>query len=458
MANPFTPFTSWLATRSAGLWRRYGGVGVGLRVRLLHQGSRIDYEREAGDTWTNSVVALGLQWLEDRWTKPPVRLCKISRSGDHVPLGRHEFLDLWARPNPYDTRRNLETAIGLDLKTDGNAYLLKVRSRAGKVVQLWWVPSFLVDPQWPADGSEFLSGYAIRRDGDVYYVPREDMIHFRLGRDPRNERRGLSALKSQLREICTDNEASTYTASLLRNSAVPGLMVVPDSETLRPNRDDAEQIKERIRDSFTGDSRGDSIVLLGKYKVQPVGFSPEQLQLRDLPNRAMSRIAAAMGVAAMSLGLDDPNKTYSNLAEANRASWSTITALQTVVAEALRWQLLSEFVDPYSHVVEYDYTAIDELNEDLDRKHTRVREDWKAGLLTQANAQELLGYDVDPEGDRYYPGTGGDDPEAPALPIGQRPGGAVEPDGDEAEDEDEDEGEEPEDDPPPSKRFTLPGY
>lgn len=396
-----------------GLWRRFGGTGFNV-VRLLTPGSRFDYEREAWPVWKNSVVALAVQWLGARFPKPPLRACSIDRRGDHVPLPRHPVIDRWNRPNPYYGRRVMETACGLSLRCDGNAYVFKQRARSGEVIALWWVPHERVAPQWDTqDPNSYIEGYLVRRDDGEWYVRREDMVHLRVGIDPHNERLGLSATKAQVREICVDNEASTHTAALLRNCAVPGLMIAPANEKLRPSKDDAERIKGTIRDSFTGEGAGDAIVLAGQYKVETVGLSPEALRLDKLPARSEARIAASMGVASMSLGLPDPNKTYANLAEANRASWSTITEVQEIIAEGLRYQLLPEYDDPDKIVLEYDYTGIAELNEDLKAKHDRVREDWKAGLVTLASAQELLGYEVDPDGERYYPNTGWTDPDAP---------------------------------------------
>lgn len=394
-----------------GIWPRQGGGGFTSRWHLLAPGSIQDYEAIAGDTWLNSVVALGLKWMQDRASKPPVRLCKIARNGDYVPLPKSPAIDLWNRPNPWFGRIDMEAAVLLSLVVDGNAYVQKVRDGSGRVVELWWLPHFSVEPKWPSDGSTFIDYYQIEVDGALFDLPASDVIHYRVGVDPRNTRKGLAPLKAQLREVVTVNEESAYTASLLRNSAVPGLMIVPDDERLRPSKDDAEAIKNKVSEAYAGDNRGGTMVLAGKYKVVPVGFSPEQLKLDTLPLVAVARVASAIGVAPMSLGLPDPGKTYSNLAEANRASWSGVTALQDRIAERNRWSLLPEFgIDPYAHVLEYDYNAIAELNESLDLLHARVREDYKAGLMMKNEARELIGLEPDPDGDVFFPGTGGGEP------------------------------------------------
>jgi HK97 family phage portal protein len=401
VANPLARLSSYLG----GLWQRWNGTGWG-RLRLLLPGTRFDYEREAGDTWTNSIVAIALQWLGDRFPRPILRVSKIARSGDYVPLGRHPLVDLWSRPNPHYTRRTLEKAIGLSLKVDGNAFVWKRRNLRGQVIELWWLPHYAAAPVYPADGSAYLTAWRFQIDGLEYDLPPEDVIHFRDGIDPRNDRLGLSALKAQLREVCTINEESSYTATILNRCGVPGMVVMPaDKEKGRFDPVQARRAAESIDDATRGDRRGSTVGMTGAVDVKILGFSPEQLRLDRLPLSAQARIAAACGTALMSLGLPDPGKTYSNLGEANRSSWGTIVAIQELQAETLRWQLLPEFDDPHGYTIEYDYSLINELQEDLSQLHARAREDWKAGGITLNEYREAIGLEPVDDGDRFFPGT-----------------------------------------------------
>lgn len=397
-----------------GLWSRYGGWGWS-RIRLFLPSSRFDWEREAGDFWMNSVVALAISWLGDRFPRPLIRVAKVNRKGEYLPVGRHAATDLWQRPNPFYGRRTLEKAVGLSLKCDGNAYIYKVRDRGGRVRELWWIPHYRCLPTWPSDGSEYIDGYRVWLDTAVYHLPKEDVIHIRDGIDPRNERLGLAALRANLREVCTVNFESGFTASLMKNSGVPGYAIVPDGDGdgPRPSPAAAKEIKETFVENFSNDRTGEPIVMAGRYKLIELGFSPEKLRLKELPEAAIGRIAAAIGVAPMSLGLPDPGKTYSNLAEANRTSWGTIVAVQELVGEALRWQLLPEAiateaglsspgVNPHEYVVEYDYTNIQELQEALDAIAARVRENFKADLITRNEGREELGYEKVGDGDVFF--------------------------------------------------------
>jgi HK97 family phage portal protein len=416
-----------------GLWSRYGGWGWS-RIRLFLPSARFDWEREAGDLWMNSVVALALSWLGDRFPRPLVRVSRINRKGEFQPVGRHAATDLWQRPNRYYGRRTLEKAVGLSLKVDGNAYIYKVRDGAGRVCELWWIPHFRCLPTWPSDGSKYIDGYRVWLDTAVYHLPPEDVIHVRDGIDPRNERLGLAALRACLREACTVNFESGFTAALMKNSGTPGYAIVPDGDGPgggpRPSREAATEMKEDFVEKFGGDRTGEPVVMAGKYKLVELGFSPEKLRLKELPQNAISRIAAAIGVAPMSLGLEDPGKTYSNLAEANRTSWGTIVAVQELVGEALRWQLLPEPIrpegglespgcDPHQFLIEYDYSNVQELQESLDALAARVRENFKADIVRKNEAREELGYEPDPDGDVYFSeiragGAGKPDPDADA--------------------------------------------
>src|SRR5262249_36580728 len=156
---------------------------------------------------------------------------------------------------------------------------------------------------WPDDGSEYITGWKVYVDTREYLIPVEDIIHVRDGIDPRNDRLGISALKSCVREICTINEEAGYTAAILKNPGVPALMITPDDDQARINKQDADQIRDRIRDNYGGDRRGETVVLSGKAKVERVGYSPEQLALHTIPERATARIGGAIGVAPMSMGL-----------------------------------------------------------------------------------------------------------------------------------------------------------
>jgi HK97 family phage portal protein len=363
---------------------------------------RLDHQAEAGPIWCNSIVAIAVKWLGDRFPRPRLVVYKIDRAGKWKPIPDNDVIKLWIKPNPDYSRRALEKAIGLSLVVDGNAFVHKVYDGKGKISELWWIPHQLVRP-WYED--RVFRGWKVMAGGAEQEIPREEMIHIRDGIDPYVTRLGMSAVKAQLREICIVNEEGAFTYSILHNAGVTGLILSPkDNEFARMvKKEDADDIKERMKDATGGSKRGSTVVLKGPWDVKSVGFSPEQLAIKELPRNALARIAAATGVANMSMNLPDPDKTYANLEAANKASWGTVCAIQELIAEGIRDNLFPEFgLDPLTFNVGYDYSEIQELQESEDAIHKRAREDWLGSITTQNEARELLGLPADPDGDRYY--------------------------------------------------------
>lgn len=426
------------ATVSA-VWSRIGGLGIGSRLRFLLPGARFDYEREAGDTWMNSIVAICIKWVGDNYRKPILEVRRLLKDGSKQVVPYHKLVKLANRPNPHYGGKQLWKAVALSLVCDGNAYIIKIRNTFKEPIQLYWVPHWLIQPVWPEDGSTYVSGYQFLRDYEVVNIPAVNVIHIRDGIDPRNDRLGLSALKAQMREICTDNDSSGYTATLMRNLGVPGIVAIPKNPGQRIDPAAAKKIKEKIRDSGTGEDRGDTLVFNEQIDLVKIAWTPEQMRLDKLPARAESRICASIGLSPMTVNLPDANKTYSNYAEANSAAWRhCMVPMQDLTAESLRYDLLPEFDDPDQYEVGYDYSQVEALQEDLASKHGRVRDDYKCGLITQNEGREKIGEDPHPDGDRFYPGTT-EDSTPPALAFGPNqvaPGQADQVDDDEDEDDD----------------------
>ena len=329
------------------VWSRLGGLGFGSRLRFLLPGAKFDYEREAGDLWVNSVVAICVKWAGDNFPKPKLRVNKQLKNGQLDAIPDHAMVALLKRPNPHYTGRTLSKALVLSLICDGNAYAIKIRNAYKQVIGLYWVPHWLMQPVWPEDGSTYIRAYQYLLDYQLCEVAPEDVVHFRDGIDPRNDRLGISALKAQLREVCTDNEVSGYTASIMRNSGVPGLVVTPKVPGGKFTETQANLTKAKIEDRLSGEKRGQAAVFSELIEIHELGFSPEKLRLEKLPARGEARICASIGLSPMVVGLPDPNKTYSNYKEATTAAWrQCLIPIGDLMAETFQWELLPEFDDP----------------------------------------------------------------------------------------------------------------
>jgi hypothetical protein len=78
------------------------------------------------------------------------------------------------------------------------------------------------------------------------------VVHFRFGKDPRNLLRGFSPLAAVMREVYTDDQAANFTAAILKNLGIIGVIFAPE------RGDNPERIGEELKDYVQPDSRGRS--------------------------------------------------------------------------------------------------------------------------------------------------------------------------------------------------------
>lgn len=365
--------------------------------------SRYDWQREVGDGWDSSVVSAPLGWLCRTFPESPL-MAEQLRDGSWEMMDSHPAVDLLHRPNPFFSGELLWMATILSLYADGNAYWIKAQDAQLRTIELWWVPTALMEPKWPRDGGEFISHYEYKPDTNAIRLEVDQVVHFRMGIDPNNIRKGLSPLKAVLREIASDNEASNFAASLLRNMGVPGLIVSPDGDAVVED-DDLDDAKNALAEHFTGDRRGKPFVAGAPTKVQQFGFNPQQMDMRTLRRLPEERVTAAIGVPAIVAGLGAglDRSTFANMAEAREMAYeSTIIPLQRIVLADLNHQLMVDFEPDLNRVrLRFDLSDVRVLQEDENKKIERKLKELSGGAITVAEYRRETGRDAGPEHDVY---------------------------------------------------------
>lgn len=369
--------------------------------------TRFDYGREV-TPGANAIVMAVVGWLMRTFPEAPPRVLK--RVGTELTaMPDHPMVQLLRRPNPFYSGVLLWMATVASFILDGNSYWIKVRSRAGKVVELWWIPPFMVVPCWPDDGSTFIGWYEYRPDGRLQPIRLEivDVVHFRYGMDPDNPRKGLAPLAALLREIFTDDQGANFTAALLRNLGVPGVVISPDDRDTEIGKPEADQLKSEFSNRFGGDRRGEPLVLSGKTKVTVLSFSPEQMNLKALRRIPEERVTAVIGIPAMVVGLGAglDRSTFTNYREAREAAYeSNVIPTQRLFAEELRVQLLSDFGEIANFEVDFDLANVRVLQDDQDKLFARMRGALLAGGIPLNTYLRKIGEAELPaaQGDVFY--------------------------------------------------------
>lgn len=374
---------------------------------------RTRYAGELQQGLNSSIVLAVTGWAQRNFTQAPLRVRKITQDGKRLrydpvlpsDAGPGAILQLWDYPNDYYSGRTLQKAMLLDYMTEASCYALKLRNGAGRVVELWWLPAMLVTPY--GNEHEYISYYRYNPNGIPIDIPPSEVIHIKDGMDPRDPKQGLNRLKALAREIFTDEEAAQFSATVLSNMGVPGVIISPESTGIAANNRIADPagVKQRYIETFGGERRGEPMVLTAPTKVQVLSWSPDDMKLTDLRRVPEERLAAVFGIAAVVVGLGAglDRSTYSNMEEARQAAteeflvphWSDWGA-------DLRVQLLNEFADWKQYVVDFDLTEVRVLQEDQNKLWERNLNALNRGGITRRVFKENVGEEADDTDDVYY--------------------------------------------------------
>jgi len=359
-----------------------------------------DYSRDVGDGMSSSVIVAPVMWIARTYPEAP--LC-VERRGEIVP--DHPMAELIRNPNPYYSGHVLQMATLIDVVLNGNGYWLKVRNRMRGPIQLWYAPSWLMKPCAPVDGSVYISHYEYSPLGLPIRVEVEDVVHLRYGLDPRNIRLGLGQLTSLLREVFTDDEAAAFTATILRNAGIPGIVVSPGESGASVTDQDKKDTKEYFKSAFGGESRGEPLVMTGPTKVEQFGFSPQQLDLAKLREIPEERVCAVLGIPAAVVGFGSglaQTKVGATMAEMREMAYeSCIIPLQRLISADLDRQLLPDFETDSTARTVYDLSDVRVLQEDQNRLAMRMDTMVRGGWILVSEARREMRFEVKPEHEIY---------------------------------------------------------
>ena len=384
---------------------RHATTGI---ADLLSPNSRYDYSKETKVT-DNSAVSAGVGWFARTFSEAPIAVFTDEDGTLEITPG-HPMTDLIRHPNDHYAGITLMNATVTDFLVDGNAYWLVSRDAQNRPVELWYLPTSTVEPKRPDNGSEFISHYVYTPGQTSLRLEPMDVIHFRDGIDPKNTMKGLSRLHALIREIWTDNEASNYTASLLRNLAVPGLIFSPDDAGAQGlDKEARDNIRKQFAQAFGRDKRGGVMVGSGKTKIDVVSFNPKEMDMEMIRAIPESRIAAALGIPAALLGyLIGLKQTAvgATLAELRELGYENgIIPVQRQISEQLDLQLLPQVGALPGEEAGFDLRRVRVLQDDQDDLSTRTLAQVAGGVLKVTDAQRVLGIPVDETQDAYLRNT-----------------------------------------------------
>ena len=364
---------------------------------------------EIGDGTGNSAVVACLNVLATAFAEPGLIISTRNSEGDYSRDMNHPLARLFRRPNPYMTQQLLANYIVTALNAAGDAFIYKNRNARGQVVELVPLMPHLVTAK--GNENELITHFNYQPQGgmqgeETVKIEKADMVHLRQNVDPNNMRRGMAPLKAVLREIAGDEAAGQYTAALLHNMAVPGVILSPRDDAMGgPTREEAEGIADMYKQKFGGKNRGAPMVLSGAMNVEIVSFSPDQMKLAELRRIPEERVSAVLGVPAVLAGLGAglDSATYNNTKELREFfTESKMVPMWSMVAQEVTHQLLRpEFGGNDNQYCEFDVDNVRALAVDKDNLYKRMNTAVQGGWVTIGEARKVVGLEADNRHDVY---------------------------------------------------------
>lgn len=264
----------------------------------------------------------------------------VYRKRDDEELPDHKLRQLIHIPNRWMSEYDYWETISFHLDIAGNAYIQKVRNAGRRIAYLWLLRPDRVKALVSAE--QGLIAYEHQFGATKQIIMPEDLIHIRMN-DPSNPWIGTPPIIAAARRIAIDNEASNFAKSMLQNRAIPGLVIETEQKL---DEDMVTRLKERWRQSFSGNKRGEPMFIQKGMSVTTVGLNMKELAFNELNATDEARILMVLGVppsvVGAKVGLD--RNTFSNAEEARRSFYEdTIEPLMNRIDDAFDRQLVPDF-------------------------------------------------------------------------------------------------------------------
>lgn len=382
--------------------------------------SRSDFTSQVDSLDTSSLV---MAVVNDTGTAlaealPSVRI--PDAKGKFQPEPGHPAAQVVQRPNPFNVWADYCGALSLSHWIDGNFYLLKVRNTAGQLIELWYLPHFMVEPRWPGDSksptvpragpnkaqNEFLSHYQYTVQGkEPVLIPQADVIHHKRFINPENPRKGIGAFGPVITDIFGDGKAAEFSATILKNMGITVPLFVPKDDQFSPTPEEAHAFKEKWKLETTGQNAGNAMVMSVPLKPEKYAFSPQELDLTALRKIPESRVASVTRYPAAYLqflvGLEN-GTSYASYKEAREQAYEQVVIpIQQVISTNFTFQLLPEFDNPKGAQFFFDTSEVRVLQEDRDSLYEREISALNKGGQTINQFLQAIGRDSVPWGDIY---------------------------------------------------------
>lgn len=366
-------------------------------------GGRIGYPQKAGYLANvehgfnrNPVVAACVGVYASTLNEAPL----VVANADGALNPSHPLSLLFKQPNPRMGQAEFWQIVWTYLAIGGNAYIVKVRSSLGNVVELYPYSDAHVAPLLNDLG--WIYAYRYNSGNIVQDWPLDDVIHIQnpAYRDPLQMHKGVSPITVAWDKINTYNELQATIYSLVASNAVPsGILSAPGDVPI--SQVESLKVQLRKRKDASGKDRTDALVLGNGMSYQQMGLDAQRLQaietVRELETAICGAFRIHPAVVQTSAGL--AISTYNNL----QSAYAEYTKLTRVPFwNSLEEQIEAGFRKEWPQItLQFDTAYVQALSPEAEAVQTSTINQFAANIITLNEARQALAYDPVDNGEVY---------------------------------------------------------
>lgn len=224
---------------------------------------------------------------------------------------------------------------------------------------------------------------------------------------PLSDWEGLSPLQAAMLALQQNNEmASMNKQSLENGGTLKGFIAMKegvDKSGVQLTTEQMKAVQESINDKLGRKGRGVNYPVMNlPFTFEQLGMTQEEMQYIESKEVSAKDIAIAFNYPSFLLGYSD-SATFNNVSEARQTLYENniIPLVETVLNDFSRYLMLNFKKDVQ---ISLDVESIVVLQDKLYKKRETLREDFKAGLISDVEYRIAAGLPETPEaGTRYFP-------------------------------------------------------
>ena len=218
-------------------------------------------------------------------------------------------------PNPETTSFMLRVRLMIDAIVTGNGYWEIERNIAGRIVNLWPIPSRDVEPWRDSTGRLWYrvsGGSAVNSANGIVLLRPDEIFHLR-NFHTKDAISGMGVTDYAAETLAITIGADKFASSLFANGGMPSsTLEVPG----KLSTEAIERIKESVDAATTGRKTATTMVLEEGTKFNPISMAPDVMQFIETRKFGVPEIARFLGVPPTKL-YDLTQSTYNNVEQEN---------------------------------------------------------------------------------------------------------------------------------------------